>query len=184
MKCDDIKAGCFYYDGKSSVREVISIEPGAVGVERVEYRILAAKATKEYRHAEKQRVSIIGTTSFCQLASFAAWAKEGLSKVACDDLLLRLEASRVKLSFGELAFMESALDEAGGEIPPGTAITFDHTEGRAVGGLQKKLLVVRRDGEAEVTSLGAAWFRIAAEARKSEALAMIADMAENGGPHG
>lgn len=165
MKVADIKVGGFYHDGKAAVREVLAIAPDGAGIERVEYRILAAKVTQEYRHAENRMVSVIGTTSSCHLASFAAWAKLGLSKADCDALLTRMAATRVKLSPGELAFMESALDEVGGEISSGTMISFDHTEGRAVGGLEKKELVVRHKGEVEVTELGAAWLRNATQVR-------------------
>lgn len=165
MKVADIKVGSFYYDGKVAVREVLAIGPDDAGVERVEYRILAAKVTQEYSHAEKRMVAVIGTTTSCHLASFAAWAKVGLSKPDCDVLLTLLAANQVKLSPGELTFMESALDEAGGEISSGTMISFDHTEGRAVGGLARKELVVRHNGEVEVTALGAAWLRNAAQVR-------------------
>lgn len=164
MKVADIKVGGFYHDGKAAVREVLAIAPDGAGIERVEYRILAAKVMQEHSYAEKRTVSVIGTTTSCHLTSFAAWAKLGLSKSDCDDLLTRLAASRVKLSPGELAFMESAIDEAGG-ISVGTMISFDHTEGRAVGGLEKKELVLRHKGEIEVTALGAAWFRNAAQLR-------------------
>ena len=184
MKSGEIKQGGFYYDGKSAIREVLSIAPRHSGVVCVEYRIVTAKALKKYAPAQQQVVATAGTTAVCHLTSFAVWAKKCLSKIACDELVLRLEASRIKLSAGELAFMESALDEAGGEIQAGTPINFDHTEGRAISGLQKKLLLVRRKGEADVTSLGAAWFKIAAEARKSEALALVSDMTANRGPYG
>lgn len=165
MKATDIEVGAFYHDGKDAVREVISIAPDGAGIERVEYRILAAKMTQEYRHADKQTVPLIGTTTSCHLASFAGWAKAKLSRAECDALLVRLAVRKVKLSPGELAFMESALDEAGGTITPGMEISFNHTEGRAVGGLERKGLVVRQKHEVEVTSLGAAWFDSALRAR-------------------
>lgn len=69
-----------------------------------------------------------------------------------------LQAIGTKLSVGELAYMRSALEEAGGVITAGTRIQYDHTEGRAVSGLAKKGMVMLRDGETEVTPLGAAWF--------------------------
>lgn len=154
MKVADIKVGGVYHDGKDGIREVQSI-----GIVRVTYRILAAKATQEYSYDEKRMVSVIGSTTSCHLTSFAAWAKTSLSEKECTDLLNSMDAKRIKLSPGELAFMKSALDEAGGAITKGTAITFDNTEGRAVSGLEKKGLVVRHTGEVEVTILGAAWFR-------------------------
>lgn len=165
MKVEDIKVGGIYHDGKAAVREVLAIGANAAGIEQVEYRVLAAKVTQQYSYMEQRMVSVIGTTTTCHLASFAAWAKTGHSKTDCDDLMTRLAARRVKLSPGELAFMESVLDEIGNDLTPGTMLSYDHTEGRAVGGLAKKDLVVRHKGEVEVTKLGAAWLRNAAQAR-------------------
>lgn len=79
------------------------------------------------------------------------------------ELLLQLQAKKTKLSPGEQAYMQSAMDEAGGAITAGTHIQFDHMEGRAVSGLVKKGLVVRHKGEVEVTLLGEAWFRSATQ---------------------
>ncbi|AQH05756.1 hypothetical protein A9R05_42835 (plasmid) [Burkholderia sp. KK1] len=62
----------------------------------------------------------------------------------------------LKLSFGETAFMKSVLSEAG-RVRAGTLVTYDHTEGRAVAGLAKKGLVVKLDGQVQVTESGAAW---------------------------
>lgn len=163
MKVADIKVGGFYHDGKDGIREVLSIGPDDAEMVRVIYRILAAKATQEYSHDKQRMVSVIGTSTSCHMPSFAVWAKRGLSKDECADLLNSMDARRVKLSPGELAFMESALDEAGGVITKGTAISFDHTEGRAISGLEKKGMVVRFIGEVEVTTLGAAWFKNKAE---------------------
>lgn len=165
MKVADIQVGGFYHDGKAGVREVLSIGPDGSGMDRVEYRLLAAKVTQEYSYAKQRMVSIIGSTTSCHLTSFAAWAKTVLSKDECTDLLNTMDARRIKLSPGELAFMVSALDEAGGVITKGTAITFDPTEGRAVSGLEKKGLVVRLAGEVEITILGAAWFKNMDQAR-------------------
>ena len=159
MKVADIQVGGFFHDSKAGVREVLAIESDGAGMERVTYRILSAKVMQEYSYVEQRMVSVIGSATSCHLTSFAAWAKTVLSKDECADLLNSMDARRIKLSPGELAFMESALDEAGGVITKGTAITFDHTEGRAVSGLEKKGLVVRLTGEVEVTILGAAWFK-------------------------
>lgn len=159
MKITDIEAGSFYHDGKDGVREVLSIGPGDAGVARMEYRILAAKVTQEFSWEKQQMVSLIGTVSSCAVPSFSAWAKIKMTKEECDDLLLRMAARKVKLSPGEKAFMDDARSEAGGEITPGTMISFDHMEGRAVSGLEKKGLVLRHKGEVEVSKLGAAWFQ-------------------------
>lgn len=165
MKVADIKVGGFYHDGKAAIREVLAIGLDGAGIERIEYRVLAAKVTQQYCHTERRMVSVIGTTTSCHLASFAAWAKAGLSKLDCNELLTRMAASRVKLSPGELAFMESVLDEAGDDLAPGTMLSYDHTEGRAAGGLEKKGLVLRHKGEVELTKLGATWLRNAAHLR-------------------
>lgn len=65
MKITDIQTGGIYYDGKFGVREVVSKGP------RVTYKILAAKNETEYSYADKETVSIIGTSRTCDLASFA-----------------------------------------------------------------------------------------------------------------
>ena len=88
-------------------------------------------------------------------------------------------ADKEKLSPGELAFMASALDEAGGKITAGTMINYDHTEGRAVGGLEKKGLVCRHKGEVEVTAIGENWLFDAAAERAIEAKRIIEFAREN-----
>ncbi len=165
MKVADIQVGGFYHDGKAGVREVLSIGSDGAGMDRVAYRILAAKVMQKYSYSEQRMVSVVGSTASCHLTSFAAWAKTVLSKEECTDLLNSMDAHRIKLSPGELAFMKSSMDEAGGAITKGTAIAFDHMEGRAVSGLEKKGLVVRLTGEVEVTTMGAAWFQNMAQAR-------------------
>lgn len=69
--------------------------------------------------------------------------------------------------------MDSAMDEAGGAISKGTVISFDHTEGRAVGGLTRKGLFIRHKGEVEVTAVGAEWFAKAQAQRQEEAQRII-----------
>ncbi|WP_186138366.1 hypothetical protein [Burkholderia gladioli] len=68
--------------------------------------------------------------------------------------------SEVRLSFGEDAYMRSVLKEAG-HITAGALVSFDHTEGLAVSGLAKKGVVVRLDGEVQVTDAGAMWLATA-----------------------
>ncbi|WP_186215105.1 hypothetical protein [Burkholderia gladioli] len=65
----------------------------------------------------------------------------------------------IKLSFGETAFMKSVLSEAG-RVRSGTLVTYDHTEGRAVAGLAKKGLVIKLDGQVQVTESGAEWLAV------------------------
>ena len=81
--------------------------------------------------------------------------------------------TQTKLSPGELAFMASALDEAGGKITAGTMINYDHTEVRAACGLEKKGMVIRHQGEIEVTEAGAKWFSEAAAKRAAAARRII-----------
>jgi hypothetical protein len=68
----------------------------------------------------------------------------------------RLQAAKVKLSPGEAAFVESVRKELGGDkAREGTLISYDHTEGRAVAGLEKKGLVRRVcGGEIALQALG------------------------------
>lgn len=68
----------------------------------------------------------------------------------------------VRLSLGEETFMMSVLAEAG-RASAGTLISYNHTEGRAVSGLAKKGMVVRLDGEVQLTDAGAAWLATAVE---------------------
>ena len=158
MKQSDIAPGVAYSDKKLGVREVVSISGGGNSV--VTYRLLAAKVTEEYSWLQGTTVSLIGATFSMTLAAFAAWAEESLPGDALALRLAQLKAQAIKLSPGELAYMQDAMQEAGGAITAGTLIQFDHTEGRAVSGLAKKGLVERLDGEALVTELGAAWFGI------------------------
>ncbi|KVD92936.1 hypothetical protein WS63_07835 [Burkholderia stagnalis] len=79
------------------------------------------------------------------------------------DAIKKAQAKRSrskKLSFGEEVFMKSVLAEAG-RADAGTLVSFDHTEGRAVSGLEKKGLVVRLDDEVRLTDVGAAWLATA-----------------------
>lgn len=161
MKVSEIAAGNTYFNGKDSVREVFALGSDST---IVHYRLLAARQEQEWSNADKAMVSVIGREASCKIESFAAWAKESFTTEAGQQLLLQLQAKKTKLSPGEQAYMQSAMDEAGGAFTVGTHIQFDHTEGRAVSGLEKKGLVVRHKGEVEVTQLGEAWFRNATQA--------------------
>lgn len=159
MKVSEIKAGCIYFNGKDSVREVFAMGNNS---SIVHYRLLAARQEQEWSSDAKAMVSVIGKAAACKIESFATWAKESFSPEGGQQLLVRLQAKKIKLSPGEKAFMQSAAVEAGGVGKVGTHIQFNHTESRAVGGLEKKGLVVRHKGEVEVTPLGEAWFDNAA----------------------
>lgn len=160
MRVLDIQVGKIYYDGKDSVREVIGISsPGG----DVRYRRLAARQAQQWSSTEGKMISTVGSESCCRLESFAVWAKSAFDAEGGRLLLLDLRAREAKLSTGEFAFMRSAKEESGGEITTGTRIQVDHTEGRAVSGLSKKGFVIRDGSEAEVTDLGAAWFRVATQ---------------------
>ena len=161
MKVSEIAAGNIYFNGKDSVREVLALGNNSA---IVHYRLLAARQEQEWSTAAETMVSVIGREASCKIESFAAWAKEVFSHEAGQQLLLLLQAKKIKLSPGEKDYMQSALEEAGGAVTVGTHIQFDHTEGRAVSGLEKKGLVVRQKGEVEVTHLGEAWFMNAAQA--------------------
>lgn len=173
MKREELEPGWFYSDGKDGVRELISVDRHGGDQDQVTYRLLWAKVTLSYCSLQARMVSCLGSTVTCQMGSFAAWAKSRMNREECDALLMRLKARRVKLSPGERAFMDSALQEAAGSIPAGTLISVDLTEGRAVGGLERKGLLVRRPGEAEFTALGAAWLQDAAQRRAAEATQAI-----------
>lgn len=153
MKQQEIQVGRIYHDGKAGLREVVAIE-APVGVR---YRLLAAKVEQEFdRHGVAK--SVLGVESAVTLAAFAAWAKEGYDAQEGDKVLLRMRAAKIKLSPGEIAFMESVKKEMqDGPCTAGMLASYDHTEGRAVAGLEKKGLVRRfGGGEVELLALGAA----------------------------
>lgn len=154
MNINDITVGAIYHDGKSGVREVLAKEEQPI---KVRYRLLAAKQEREWSHQLKSDVSVIGRKETCTLQSFAAWAKIRLDPAAGAQLVVDLQARKIKLSPGELAFMEAARSKCYGKT--GDLIPISHMEGRAVSGLEKKGMVVRRADGAEVTQHGAAWFR-------------------------
>lgn len=168
MKSTEIKVGGLYHDGKLAVREVIAIAPDDAGIERVEYRILAAKVMQEYSYAEKKMISVVGSTTSCHLASFASWAKLGLSHAECQALLALLSAKRVKLPPGELELMVSIADvfaDGDSQAGPGMKVPFDLSETRAAKSLAHKGLfdvrevVPGRGGMMTLTAIGAAWVR-------------------------
>lgn len=161
MKPADIQVGKFYHDGKFGLREVIRIDGSP---REVRYKIHSAKQENEWVPSKKATVSVIGQEATVLMQSFCAWAKTAHDEADGKAVLTKIQARRIKLSTGEVAFMKSVLAECS-TVPAaaGTLITFDHTEGRAVGGLQKKELVLRLDGQVEITELGAAVLLVMAE---------------------
>lgn len=165
MKASGIVIGGVYSDGKAGVREVISIEPDIRYFdEQVTYRILAAKVEREYSHAEKMMVSVIGSKSRCNLASFSQWAKVKVDNVA--SLLNDLSARKLKLPPGEKALMLSRLDALCDESPvAGVSASFAFNEMRQARGIENKGLVIvhaagtGNGGNVVLTELGAAWMR-------------------------
>ncbi len=159
MKASDIVVGGVYHDGKVGVREVVSIDPDSrFSDERVTYAILAAKVEQEYSYAEHKMVSIIGTETSCNRASFSQWAKTKVDDVQA--LLTDLAAKKLRLPPGEKAFMESLGDEF-----VDCSISFAFNETRQARGVEKKGLVTVNqpragsDGEVTLTALGVAWMR-------------------------
>lgn len=145
---------CIYHDGKVGLREVVAIEGAPLCVR---YRLLAAKVEREFdRHGTER--SVLGAESTVTLAAFAAWAEAGYDATEGAQMLLRLQAAKVKLSPGEMAFVKCVRAEMrDGPIAEGTLVPYGHTEGRAVAGLEKKGLVRRvGGGEVEWLALGAA----------------------------
>lgn len=154
MKVQDIVVGKTYGDNKQGLRKVVAIEGSPL---RVRYEILAAKIERELGK-DLVYVSIIGQESRCDLESFARWAKAGYDCDEAQRVLLSLRAVKVKLSLGESLFMDGVLKKTGRRaLDAGAHITYNHTEGRAVAGLEKKGLLRRVGaGEVEVLPLGSA----------------------------
>lgn len=162
MKVHEIRTGSIYHNGKEGVRKVLEIKdvknPMGDFVPVVTYLLLAAKAERSWNSKNQQMESLIGTSAKMSLEGFASWAKEEHGEASAEVLLCGLAAAKLKLSPGELAYMKSVFAEAP-DATIGTCITFNHTEGRAVSGVAKKGLVLRRSGEVELTQLGVAWLR-------------------------
>lgn len=168
MKTSSIEIGGIYHDGKSGVREVVSMDgaPGC-GNTKITYRILAARIEKEYSFAKNAMVSLIGSTSACDLATLATWAKVKVPQNEKDALLAKLAAAKVRLAPGEAAFMASVAGEFDEEFPikAGASVSFADNETRQARGIEKKGLVAAdmagpgAGGNITLTELGAAWLR-------------------------
>ncbi|MEJ6003862.1 hypothetical protein [Paucibacter soli] len=160
MKVQEIQVGRTYHDGKAGLRKVVARDGSPL---KVRYVILAAKVEREMDQ-NYEYVSVIGQESACDLESFARWAKSGYDDAQAQGLLVSLQAAKIKLSPGEAAFMASALKEAEGKaLAAGSTVSYNHTEGRAVSGLEKKGMLRRvSSSEVEVLAHGAA--RLAAMA--------------------
>lgn len=154
MKVQEIQVGRTYHDGKAGLRKVVAREGSPL---KVRYVILAAKIERE-TDMNYEYVSVIGRERACDLESFASWAKKGFDDAEAQVLLVSLQAAKIKLAPGEVAFMASVLEEADGKaLAAGSTVSYDHTEGRAVSGLEKKGMLRRvRSGEVEVLAHGAA----------------------------
>mgnify|MGYP004701616395 CR=1 FL=1 len=169
MKTFNIEVGGVYHDSKLGVREVVDMDgaPGC-GDTKITYRILAAKVKQEYSHAEKALVSLIGGTSKCELASFAAWAKIAVPAGDKAVLLADLAVEKLRLPAGETAFMASVAKEFDDEFPikAGATVSFAFNETRSARGIEKKGLATvdmappGAGGEITLTELGAAWVRV------------------------
>ncbi len=169
MKASSIEGGGIYHDGKLGMREVIGMDgaPGC-GDTKITYRLLAAKIEQEYSRAEKAMVSLIGRTSKCELASFAAWAKIAVPVGDKATLLADLAAKKLRLPYGETAFMASVANEFDDEFPikAGATVSFAFNETRSARGIEKKGLATvamappGAGGEITLTELGAAWVRV------------------------
>lgn len=162
MKVSEIRVGMVYHNGKDGLRKVLAIKnvtnPMRDVVAVVQYQLLAAKQEREWDTKTQQWKTLIGTTAVMSLDGFAAWAKASHDDASAMDVMYGLQAKKLKLSPGESAFMASILAEAP-DATAGTCITFNHTEGRAVYGLEKKGMVIKLDGQVEVTRLGGAWLK-------------------------
>lgn len=158
MKTHEIVVGDYYSDGKQGLRQVLSMSG-----QDVRYQIEAAKVEYDLSVDPGKKRSLIGSSSSMRITSFAAWAKHRISAAKGPGAALEFKARRLKLSPGEAAFMLAVLTEAT-DARAGTAISYDHTEGRAVGGLHRKGLTGRPEkGEVEFTELGAAYLRVTAK---------------------
>lgn len=168
MKPQEIQVGHIYHDGKAGFREVVAIEAPS----GVRYRLLAAKVEREFdRHGVAK--SVLGVESTVTLAAFAAWAKVRYDAQEGAKVLLRKRAEKIKLSPGEIALIESVRQEMqDGPCTAGLLASYDHTEGRAVAGLEKKGLVRRFGGaEFELLALGAARINAIADSPPSQSQA-------------
>lgn len=165
MSLKDILAGRIYFDDKLGLREVVEVAGAPV---RVRYRLLAAKIEHQWVYGDvgqaSTKQSLIGTESTVTLEAFASWAKHSYDTSEKEALLLQVQAKRLKLSAGEVAFMASVRSELGKTASVGTLVSYDHTEGRAVAGLQRKgLLTKLPGGEVQLLALGVARLDSAAD---------------------
>ena len=165
MKVSEIVAGFWYTDGKDGVREVISVTSDATS--KLRYRIHAARHENDYCNETNAMVSVLGGSSSCDVTSFARWAKERMTMEDGLGKVQELRAWKLRLTASERAFLDEAFFEAGGDISAGTLVQFDPSEARAVKGLERKSIVVKLNGEVEITPTGAAWFRAKARMNAS-----------------
>lgn len=174
MHTNKLTVGGIYHDGKLGVREITAIERHQSVVERVTYTILAAKHEVDNSYVSGP-LSLIGTTSTCDLTSFARWAKTEVLPKEKEELLANIAASKLRLPPGEAAFMKSVTSAFDAEQPitAGTSVSYNFNETRSARGMEKKGLATvvagpaGAGGEINLTELGAAWCRL--HARKEGA---------------
>jgi len=102
MRLQDIRVAGIYFDGKSGVREVVSLDAHEG---TLVYKILAAKVEFEQDHVPGTMRSCIGGTSRCDAVSLAKWAKEEVLPAQLPALLARLAARKLRLTPTEKTFL-------------------------------------------------------------------------------
>ncbi|TAL65853.1 MAG: hypothetical protein EPN79_11940 [Burkholderiaceae bacterium] len=155
MNHKEIIVGRIYHDGKAGLRKVTSISGSPIAVR---YRILAAKVERDFDWRSHQYQSLIGHVGECTLEAFARWANTGYDEAGAQAVLLSLQARKIKLSPGEDAFMRSAAAKVH-VAGQGSKVSYSHTEGRAITGLEKKGLLLPRlkiTNQVEFSPLGRA----------------------------
>ena len=106
VKLNSIIPGVILYDGSFGIREIVSVDAAA---EMACYRILCMKAPYEYRadgNGGFEKHSMIGGTSQCSIRTLALWARSALDPGDIPRMLLKLEASRLRLSRPEMKHLE------------------------------------------------------------------------------
>lgn len=165
MKQQDLEVGCVYWDGKLGVRKLLERKG-----ESITYQVLAAKVESEHRYDELGRLcesrSLIGESSTCLDTSFLSWARHKMTAEAGEALVLRLRASRLKLSPAQRTLMVSLATQCDdAEVRDGKiSILIERDERRAASGCEEKGLLVRVDDlNVRLTRLGAAWAEVLRE---------------------
>lgn len=179
MKKTSIATGHCYHETMFGVRRVDDLREQADGKTEVLYTVLAARQEQQYDYKTGRMQPVVGTSSRCELPSFANWARVDVPAAEVDALVLRLRAQRMRLTPGERLFMDSVAREIHGAPPEtshiGTHVTFEAAERNSVRGLARKglLEVVGNDasgGEVRLLALGDGYLRFKALEGVDEAL--------------